>query len=177
MLPGSYRVRLTANAHSVEQSFEILADPRLGSRVAELAAQLDMLRDIHARLRQCNELVNKIARLEDQIASLRRWAPAVPEMVEAVAAKLEAMKPVLIDVNMRQAQLHASGLHEKLNGLIEFVDSGDYAPAQQARDVFAELVAQLDDVTHQFDSTVRDGIPELARLVGESLSEAVMMPV
>jgi photosystem II stability/assembly factor-like uncharacterized protein len=177
VLPGTYRVRLTVNDGQLEQSFELAADPRLGNRVAELPAQLEMLRAIHARLTECNELINKISRLEDQIASLRRWTPTVPATIEAFSTKIGAIKELLIDVNMTQAQLHASGLHEKLNGLIEFVDSGDYPPAQQARDVFAELVAQLEELTNQFDSTVRDHVPELSKLVGESLSEAVMIPV
>jgi photosystem II stability/assembly factor-like uncharacterized protein len=175
VLPGTYRARLTVNDRQLEQSFEIVADPRLGDRVADLPAQLDMLRDIYARLSVCNELINRISQLEDQIASLSRWTPRVPDTIEALLEQISAMKELLIDVNMSQAQLHASGLHEKLNALIEFVDSGDYAPAQQAREVFAELTAQLDGLTTQFNATVRSHLPELSRLVGQSVSEGVLV--
>ena len=176
VLPGTYRARLTVNDRQLEQSFEILADPRLGDRATELTAQLEMLREIYARLSACNELVNRISQLEDQIASLRRWNPDLPGTIEALLQQSGAIKELLIDVNMRRAQLYASGLHEKLNALIEFVDSGDYAPAQQAREVFAELAAQLDRLTNQFDATARAHLPELSRLIEQSVSGEVMIP-
>jgi hypothetical protein len=177
VLPSVYRVRLTIGSAEVDQEFELLADPRLGDRVAELPAQLQVLRDIYARLTRCNELINKITRLEDQVASLHRWRSPVPTSIDDLSTTLVTLEERLIDVNMSRAQLHASGLHEKLNALIEFVDSGDYAPAQQARDVFAELEVQLEDVTNQFDTAVQNHLPALSRLIAEAMSGAAMIPV
>ncbi|HMM43291.1 MAG TPA: hypothetical protein PKA95_15470 [Thermomicrobiales bacterium] len=50
----------------------------------------------------------------------------------------------MIDVNIHQSQLWPSGIHEKLGALLDSVDGADYAPPQQAREVFAELNEQLD---------------------------------
>ena len=55
----------------------------------------------------------------------------------------------LIDVNMKQAQLWPSGLHEKFNALLDSVDGADYAPPRQAREAYAELRTQLDELLGQ----------------------------
>ena len=47
---------------------------------------------------------------------------------------------------MKQSQLWPSGLHEKLNAMLDSLDGADSAPPQQARDVFAELTAELDEL-------------------------------
>ncbi|MBV9169137.1 MAG: glycosyl hydrolase [Chloroflexi bacterium] len=175
VLPGPYRARLVVNGQRLEQPFEILADPRLDApRLNGLSPQLNFLHDIYARLSACNELINRINRVEDQIASVRRWAEA--DAFDDLRRELCAIKEQLIDVNMSQAQLYASGLHEKLNALIEFVESGDYAPAQQARDVFRELCAQLDSLAGRFDAATRSHLPELSRHMAQAVTEEAMIP-
>ena len=75
--------------------------------------------------------------------------------------ELAAIRGQLIDVNTKQAQLWASGLHEKFNALFDSVDGADYAPPQQARDVFAEFCAQLDELTARFERVLKEGVPAL----------------
>ena len=103
-------------------------------------------------------------------------APRVPDSTENLLEQVATIKALLIDVNMREAQLHASGLHEKFNALIEFVDSGDFAPAQQALEVYADLVADLDGLTNRFNSLVVDHLPQLSTLIGQSLALEVRVP-
>ena len=62
----------------------------------------------------------------------------------AIASEVEERLPELINVGFTESQLYASGLHEKFNALFESVDSADFAPPQQARDVFAQLSDELD---------------------------------
>lgn len=58
--------------------------------------------------------------------------------------ELGGIRGELIDVNCSEAQLWASRLHEKFNALFDTVDSGDFAPAQQAREVFVAVSGRLD---------------------------------
>jgi hypothetical protein len=55
------------------------------------------------------------------------------------------------------------------------VDSGDYAPAQQARAVFAELSDQLDNATSQFEAAVRSYGPELSRQVTQAVTQGALV--
>ena len=50
----------------------------------------------------------------------------------------------MINTGISESQLYPSGLHEKFNALMDSVDSADYAPPRQAREVFQMLCAQLD---------------------------------
>ncbi|MDI3339282.1 MAG: hypothetical protein QJR03_01995 [Sphaerobacter sp.] len=83
-------------------------------------------------------------------------APQVRQAVLALRDELNAIRQQLIDVNMWQAQLWPSGLHEKFNALFDAVDSADYAPSQQAREVFAELSAQLEAAVGRFRTALRE---------------------
>ena len=62
---------------------------------------------------------------------------------------------------MSEAQLWPNGVHEKLNALFDAVDSADYAPPRQTRDVYAELSVQLDALTTGLDTLVRERLPGL----------------
>jgi photosystem II stability/assembly factor-like uncharacterized protein len=168
VLPGTYQVRLVVDGQQHTQRFEILPDPRLVERLGELPAQLALLRQIYQRLTACNALINRIGRLEDEVGAWKAWtagrddATAIGATIDALLAELAAIEAQLIDVNMNQAQLYASGLHEKLNALIEFVDSADRAPAQQAGEVFAELSQQLEQLERRFEVTVGAQLRSLA---------------
>ncbi|MBI3971935.1 MAG: glycosyl hydrolase [Chloroflexi bacterium] len=159
-LPGAYQVCLTADGASCVQPFEILPDPRISTSVEDLQAQFDLQQVILERLAATNDLVNRIGLLQSQIDAWERWTAGRDGTESLRTAMLElkgelaAMKPHLIDVNMRQAQLHPSGLHEKLNALFDMVDGADYGPPQQARDVLAVLSAQMDEQVNRFPTVV-----------------------
>ena len=149
VVPGTYQVRLTVDGHSQTQAFEVLPDPRIAASPEDLTAQRDML------LQHPRQLV------ADERGDQRDSTPCLPRprsgrsapptrrsapRPSAVTSELGAIRAKLIDVNMKQAQLWPSGLHEKFNALLDSVDGADYAPPQQARDVYAELCAQLDEL-------------------------------
>jgi hypothetical protein len=146
VVPGSYVAELEVDGETQRQPFEILPDPRVAAGPGDLTSQRDMLFAIRDTLGANNRLINRIAALRQQV---RGWCErsddhAVNETGQAILDEVNPLLPKLIDVNIHQAQLYASGLHEKLNALFDSVDSADYAPPQQARDVFQELTAQLD---------------------------------
>ena len=124
VVPGRYSVRLTVDGESRTQPFEILPDPRIKTKPAALRQQFDFLETILATLGRVNTMINEI----DASGS----------------TEAAAIRGKLIDVNYSQAQLWASGLHEKLNALFDTVDSGDFPPSRQAREVYAALAAEAD---------------------------------
>jgi photosystem II stability/assembly factor-like uncharacterized protein len=136
--PGRYAVRLTVDGERRTQPFEILPDPRIRTKPAALRRQFEFLKAILDQLAAVNVLINEID------ASGKR------------APGLAAIRGALIDVNYNQAQLWASGLHEKLNALFDTVDSGDFPPARQAREVYAMLAGQLDDLKARWNGIRKD---------------------
>src|SRR5262249_26818254 len=125
VVPGRYAVRLTVDGKSFTQPFEILPDPRVTTKPQALAEQFDFLATIIATLTTVNAMINDIDSMTARL-DLRS-----DERCEALRGELDAIRGALIDVHNREAQLWASGLHEKLNGLFDAVDSGDRAPSRQ----------------------------------------------
>lgn len=157
VLPGQYQVRLTVDGADHLQGFEVVRDPRIESSDADLAAQRDMLRELRDQLSETNRTINEIDALLDQTAIWQRRTSneTVRQAADSVEEQLREILPTLIDVNIHQAQLWPSGLHEKLNALFNSVDGADYAPPQQARDVFAELSEQLESAKARL-AAIRD---------------------
>ena len=146
ILPGEYLAELVAAGERGVQRFELRADPRVEATAEDYQAQLDMLLAIRDRLTQNNELINKLVTLKAQVAA---WAArsddeALGADAAAIIAEVDGLLPALINVGYTESQLYPSGLHEKFNALFESVDSADYAPPRQAREVFAKLSDELD---------------------------------
>jgi len=146
VMPGTYTVRLTVDGVSTERTFDVLPDPRIQTSTEDLVAQRDFQREIVARLSQSNELVNTVDGLLAQIApwTTRSDDPGVVAAVAAARDELQAIRPLLIDVYRKGAQLYPTGVHEKLVALLDSTDEADYAPPRQAREVFAVLSEQID---------------------------------
>jgi len=182
VLPGTYQVELTAGDQTRTQPLVIEPDPRIRTSRDDLQAQHDFLLEILAALTTTNEAINRIDALREQLAPWERRTEDQDEDAEVRAAvtglrdELAAIRGRLIDVNMRQAQLWPSGLHEKLNALFESVDSADYAPPRQAREVFAELSRQLSELTGQLDAVLADGVPRLAAAAAAAGLPVIGMP-
>ncbi|MCY3780768.1 MAG: glycosyl hydrolase [Chloroflexi bacterium] len=146
IVPGEYLAELVVDGESSVQRFELRADPRVAATDEEHQTQLEMLLAIRDRLTQNNELINRLVVLKAQVEA---WAErgddqALRANAAAIAAEVDRLLPDLINVGYTESQLYASGLHEKFNALIDSVDSADYAPPQQAREVFAQLSDELD---------------------------------
>ena len=84
--------------------------------------------------------------INDIDATTARFDSPQREEQGDVRREVAALRGALIDADYRGAQLWPSGLHEKLNALFDAVDSGDRAPARQARDVYAALDAQVEEL-------------------------------
>lgn len=158
--PGRYTVRLSANGVEQSQSFELLLDPRVETPATDLAAQRDFLLDVEAALDRTNRTIDAVDSLRDQLIPWKsRFSDQ--EQIATIETELNALRGLLIDVNIRGSQLWPSGLHEKFNALLDSADGADYAPPQQARDVFAELTSQLNAIANRLDLLSAGAIAEL----------------
>jgi hypothetical protein len=170
VVPGRYSVRLTAGGRNLTQTFEILPDPRIKAGARELEAQFAFLKEILATLAAVNTTINDIDAMLAQLTTVdsRTRTAALRKASRALRRELRAIRGRLIDVNYSQAQLWAAGLHEKLNALFDTVDSGDYAPAQQARDVLAAVSSQLESLLARWRKARERLVPALNRAAAKA---------
>jgi hypothetical protein len=167
VVPGTYRVRLTVNGESQERGFEVQRDPRIETSADDLAAQRDLILQVRDLLTRNNETLNALDGLLAQVAVWEKRIDneAIRQAAKTVTEKLRELRPKLIDVNMKQSQLWPSGLHEKLNAMMNALDGSDYAPPQQFRDVFAEHTAELDEITARLQEIDRTEVAALNQAI------------
>lgn len=175
VLPGEYIAELVVAGESVSQRFEVRADPRVETTAEAFEQQCAMLLAIRDRLSQNNELINRLVRLRRQVGE---WAgrsddEGLKAAAAAIASAVEAQLPALINVGYTESQLYASGLHEKFNALFDSVDSADYAPPQQAREVFAQLSDELDGQINYARADLGETVSDFNAQVRELGLEAV----
>jgi photosystem II stability/assembly factor-like uncharacterized protein len=156
VVPGDYQVELAAGDQTQRQRFTILPDPRLDSTQGDLERQYALLIEIRDLLSNVNRLVDNtstlIAQANDwkQRATISEDGRRIASAAEALAAEANEIRGKLIDVNIWQSQLWPSGLHEKLNGLFDSVDTADAAPTRQAGEVLSQLRGEFEDLQSRY---------------------------
>ena len=175
VVPGEYGAELVVDGERKSQRFEVRADPRVETSADDLQQQLDMLLAIRDRLSRNNELINRLVKLKRQAEA---WAARSDEAslqaaAASIAAEVDGRLPSLINVGYTESQLYESGIHEKLNALFESVDSADYAPPQQAKEVFALLCDELDGQLAFARSDLSETVADFNAAVRELALEAV----
>ena len=151
--PGQYAVRLIVDADTLTRNFEVIADPRATSTTAELTAQAEASLRVRDRL---NDLVNAATRVEDIQAQLdqrttqAKGAPEAKKVTDEAAAlrkKFEAIRTALYEVGCHADQCTLDQPIKLYNMLITLnmqLQTGDYPPTKQLREVADDLSGKLD---------------------------------
>jgi photosystem II stability/assembly factor-like uncharacterized protein len=177
VLPGNYQVRLTVGDQHHTQPFTIVNDPRVQTPLADLQAQLELLRQIYDKLSACHQGVNV---LRDVMSQAKGWAErmakkergaAIVEAANAIIKKLEAIEDALI---LPGEQHDTFGLNQrtrlnaKLASLLSIVGSADRAPTQQAHELAAVYSSQTDDQLAQLQAVLDSDVEGLNSLIQDA---------
>ena len=175
VVPGRYAVRLTIGEHSQTQPFDILPDPRIKTGAGDLDGAVRVPQGNPGQARHRQRDASTIStpcssswRILTRRTRERARSATLHKASSALRGELAAIRCALIDVNCSQAQLWACGLHEKLNALFDTVDSGDFAPARQTREVFAAVSGQLDALLARWRKARERLLPALNRTAAKA---------
>ena len=181
--PGTYRATLQVGDESQTQTFRILKDPRVAASQEDLEAQFRFLVEIRDKVSETHEGINQLRRVRQHVdqwvsrAQGHSSEETVAAAAEAVNEKLKGIEDELIQSAYRGARdrLHMpTRLNRKLAELTAVVATADFAPPQQAYQVFeylsgeidvqlAALQAVIDEDVSQFSNLVRDlDVPTIA---------------
>lgn len=143
--PGDYTVRLTVDGVTITKPLRLDKDPRTPATVKDLQDQYAFAQEIVSRVDAANTAVLRIRDMKTQIDS----ALADPRAAADLKAQGEALKTKLTSIEGEIYQYRSKSgedplnfpvkLNDQLAGVLSFVQSGEMAPPQQARDVFAIL--------------------------------------
>jgi hypothetical protein len=151
--PGNYQVRLTVDGKPVAtESFSVKADPRLATTPEDFQKQFDFLSKTRGKLTETHEAIAEIRDVRKQLEDLsaRIKDPAQKDLRDRAAEimrKLTAVEEELMQTKIKSSQdalNYPIKLNNKLAALASSVDSADYAPTNQAYDVYNDLTAKID---------------------------------
>jgi photosystem II stability/assembly factor-like uncharacterized protein len=154
VLPGTYRLELTAGGRTCTASLRVEADPRLAVSAAALASQLALARRIDTAMAESYQAFHRLRdlarRLDQLAASLPRAAGRGPgrELSAAIAAlrqkidELAGREREFLEETEKQTGLTRT--HTGLTALAVAVGTGEAAPTAQATAAFAAYRALLD---------------------------------
>ena len=171
VVPGEYRVRVTAGGASETRPLTVRMDPRLtGVTAADLQAQFELAARIRDRVSAANGAVLRIRRLRSQTADrvARANAADVTRAGRAAATKLAAVEERLYQVRNRSGQDPLNfpiRLNNRLAALGRSVQTGDARPTAAAYKVFDELSAELHRELAALDRVVAGEVAALNRAV------------
>jgi seryl-tRNA synthetase len=178
VLPGKYKVKLTAGSQSQSQPLEIVQDPRAKNVTqADLQKQFELLMQIRDANTELHQSVNQIRELRGQLKALQqRFAndPAMKPLLEQAAALDKKMTPVeerLIQVNMKGSEANLAFpnmLNEQYDSFRSSVEAGDNVPAQQQYEVARMLRGQLDQQLAAWKQLLSTDVPAFNELIRKS---------
>jgi photosystem II stability/assembly factor-like uncharacterized protein len=180
IVPGTYKVRLTADGKSQTQSFEVKKDPRLATTTEDYARQLEVALQIHGKLGQANDAVIQIRDVRKQ---LDEYAARVKDRKVVDAAKALAKKLTAVEEELYQTKNRASQdplnfpikLNNKLAVLLGVVESSDDPPTLQSTQVYEELASQVNVQVESLKKLLGTDLVTFNKLVRDQNVPAVII--
>ena len=200
--PGSYQAQLKVGAQrkvgaqlkvggeTFSQSFNIIPDPRVAATQADFEAQFKLSMQIRDKLSAVNEAVNRLRRVRKQVQGLTEQlaqaetlagevdVEAITQSADALLEKLEAIEDELVQTKgasfFDRLRL-PSKLDAKLLTLTAIPASADFAPPQQAYDVFAHLSGLVDAQLANLKAVIEADVPAFSKLIKEADIPAVIV--
>ena len=185
-VPGTYKVKLTADEQVLESEFEILKDPRSESSIEDLKNQFDFLISIrdkvtvmHKSIKDIRDVKNQINGLKDKIADNEDYEELVEEG-KRISKELSEIEETLYQTKNKSDQDPLNfpiRLNNKLAHLSGVAGRGDYPPTSQSIAVKDELTKQIDDQLSKLQAIMEKEVPEFNRMVREKGVNAIITDV
>ena len=174
-VPGNYTVRLTVGGKTLSAPLVVTGDPRSPVPPADLEAQLALALSVRDTISKVTGLVQSMRAVTDQLQARARALE--PRKADAgVAALLAQGTELTTKIEALEARLHnpkaevtydilaergGARLYSRLAPLQMWAVSGDGAPTQGMRDVFAEYQKELAPIEREVQALLAKDVAEI----------------
>ena len=174
--PGSYQVRLKVGEGSRSESFLLVKDPRVMASQEDFDAQFDLLLKIRDRLSETHDSINKLRSVRQQV---EEWIDRTKELAseeavstagEEIKEKLKAVEDELVQVGYTGARDRLNlpaGLNAKLAAITGVVAAADFAPPNQALEVFEDVSARIQPHLDRVEEIIEKDVSTFENLIHE----------
>ena len=171
--PGAYFARFKIGVDSAEVPFIIKADPTYKITQQDYEAQFRFLWQVRQKFNEIQKGIKDIRALRTQISSfIGLQGKDVPKELQTAAdsinKQLTNIEETLYQTKAKSGQdvlNYPIKLNDKLAGVFDAANSGNMAPSKQVRDVYADLVTQIDGQLKKLDGIKQKDIPALNDLI------------
>ena len=166
-IPGEYKVTLKVNDQEQSQMFNILADPRAESTLADMQKQFDFIKSVNKTMDEAHKSIKKIRNINGQLGAFQKQYKDddnVKELVEKAKELQEQLSNIekeLYQTKNRSGQDPLNfpiRLTNKLGHLNSLVRMGDFAPTDQDVAVKNELTAKIEKQLTAFNVILNDEV-------------------
>lgn len=178
-VPGTYRVRLTADGVTQTQEFEIKLDPRLERvTIADLRARFDLALRIRDRVSEANQAVLDIRGIKRDVDDRLGQSDhsGIHRQGEIVKSGLSEVEQEIYQVRNQSSQDPLNfpiKINNKLAALMGVVESGENRPTDQSMAVFDHLSDLLQTELIRMNLIIEQDL----RRLNELLREANLEPI
>lgn len=182
VVPGTYKVRLIENNKVLlEQTFDILTDPRLTVSIADLTEQFNLHQKINKKLDETHKAINKIRALRVQYntymenvkdtafaAALRKQSKDMFEKMDKIESQLMQPKAIAPQDILAFPVM----LNDKIAGVASNISSAETKPNKNAYDVYEDLSKKIDAQLEILKVLLKNDVPafnELAKSKGNEI--------
>ena len=142
--PGIYTARLTMGEQSLEQSFEILIDPRVKAEGITTTT-------INEQIAMQNKIIDLFSEARKLEASLEKEAKSLKKKkAKAKVARLEQINTVLKQLqNEKKGAYPQQMMLSQMSYLLNMISRADQLPGEEAKNRYNELVVQFNKLKQE----------------------------
>lgn len=166
-VPGNYKVSLNVNGEVQSQAFNILADPRAESTVADMQKQFSFIKAVNATMDKAHKSIKNIRKINAQLSAFQKQykdddnVKGLVEKAKALQEQLSNIEKALYQTKNRSGQDPLNfpiKLTNKLGHLNALVSMGDFAPTNQDITVKNELTQKIETQLNQFNTLLTNEV-------------------
>jgi len=175
--PGEYTVRLSAGGESQSQTLEVLKDPHSEGSLEDIAAQTEMVKELHADMNTLANLINEVELVRRQVLDMQNML-AVKEDGKELLQAAKALDSTLVAYEGQLIQLKMTGhgqdgvrypakLASRISYLANAVSTADFPPTDQQREVHQLLQQRLEQYQQEWEALQSGAIREFTQMLQE----------
>ncbi len=171
--PGKYFARFIVENDSVEVPFTIKADPNYKISQQDYEAQFNFLMQVRNKFNDVQNAIKDIRSFRTQINSFvslqgKNMPKDVKQVADSINKQLSSIENELVQTKSKSGEDPLNfpiKLNDKIAGLYNVANSGNFAPTKQVQDVYADLSAQIDAQLRKLGEIKNKQIPAFNELI------------